>query len=134
MFSVHIISNLARLHLPLGDRYQPERYVTRRYKGILHMGPPDSPSFSVILGRVLDLGNQLWIAGMRPIWVQRDGVILFVCFLYLEALSVDVESWPGPLPINRKYRGSYSISRCQAFPNLKTFRDDNISTILDQVR
>jgi hypothetical protein len=70
---------------------------------------------------------------MRPIWVQRDGVISFVRFLYLEALSVDVESWPGPPPINHEYRGSYSISRCQAFPNLKTFRDDNISTRLVKV-
>jgi hypothetical protein len=111
-------------------------------KGTLHedtrvfctWGPPDSPSFSVILGRASDLGNQLWIAGIRLIWVQRDGVIWYVRFLYLEARSVDVESWPGPPPINREYRGSYSISHCQAFPNLKAFRDDNISTILDQVR
>jgi hypothetical protein len=136
IFSVHIISNLARLHLPLGDRYQPERYVTRRYKGILHMGatrftfllgdpwPSVGPGKSTLGCRdATDLGAAGW----------RNMVCAFLT-VYLEARSVDVESWPGPPSINREYRGSYSISHCQAFPNLKTFRDDNISTILDQVR
>jgi hypothetical protein len=114
IFSVHIISNLARLHLGatrftflLGDPW-----------------PSVGPGKSTLGCRdATDLGAAGW----------RNMVCAFLT-VYLEARSVDVESWPGPPSINREYRGSYSISHCQAFPNLKTFRDDNISTILDQVR